>query len=196
MTVEFDLTADDLEVLRQRLLSKWQSKRTYRKIYSAVLVLGLFPLGVIAVMLVGGRAPAASYLMLVLPAAMFAGLWTYFYKLLVLPAMTSTFANANAHLVGHHTVLVNEDGVRDAGPVGESFHKWSAVEEIHDDAAHIFVGVVGRQYYTVPKRSLAQAAEPGALVARMNDLRTAAYAPTPPNDQMQRTAPGESQRRR
>ncbi len=181
MTVEFELTAADLEALRLKLESTWNLKRTYRKIYSTALGVGFTPLGIIAAMMITGGAPAASYLLLVPPAAVFIGLWTFFYKLLVLPAMISDFGNANAHIVGHHAFVVTESGVRGVRPFGESFHKWSAVESIHDDADHIFIGVIGRGYYTVPKRSLCGAAEVDALLAEMNRHRTATQASRPPD---------------
>ncbi len=68
-----------------------ESEAGYRKIYSTVFVLGLAPLALIAAaMMVTSRAPGGFCLLLVLPAAVFVGLWTFLFKLRILPVMISS----------------------------------------------------------------------------------------------------------
>jgi hypothetical protein len=170
VTVESEITGADLASLRRHF---WSMGNRRSKIYFVGLAVGLFPLLMIAVLLGGGHAPAESFLIVIVPAVVQVGLWTLLYRGL-LRTFNSSFDTANAHVLGQHTLQITETGVRSVGPAGEAFLKWSAIERIYNEPAHVFIGMVGGQrYYIVPKRSFPNPSDAETFVSQATALRAA-----------------------
>jgi hypothetical protein len=138
VTLKFDLTHDDVRALHRFLFRSPKAQRTRRRVHMLALMLGLFPLGVIATMLFSGHAKAESYLLLVPPAALYGLFWLLLMRVLIFPSEPRAIATDK---LGSRTIALSERGVAYTWPGGEVLHFWKTIAELADDGMHLFLGL-------------------------------------------------------
>jgi hypothetical protein len=132
------------------------------------LMLGLFPLGVIATMLFSGHAKAESYLLLVPPAALYGLFWLLLMRVLIFPSEPRAIATDK---LGSRTIALSERGVAYTWPGGEVLHFWKTIAELADDGMHLFLGLEPDGIYVIPKRAFPNDEERSAFCAEVARLR-------------------------
>jgi hypothetical protein len=60
--------------------------------------------------------------------------------------------------VGHHTLVLSPNGIREVGPSAEHAHAWTALQNLEEGPDHFFLLVGFGMAYVVPKRALPERA--------------------------------------
>jgi hypothetical protein len=168
VSVRYELLSEDIRQL-QEFLATPEGRRILRVQYARGVVLAVV-LTLLVVLLTGTRDPLAIGGTFVALAGSCVVAWRAYIRSYYFGDRSAVLlSNRTGTGLGTHTMWLDECGIREAGPVREAQHRWSAVGGVHE-TANLFVlpvGVSGQ--YVVPKRAFASADDAEAFRARALD---------------------------
>jgi YcxB-like protein len=72
--------------------------------------------------------------------------------------------------LGHHTLMLTTDGVREQNHAGETFHRWEAVKAVFSTDEYVFMLLGPSTGYVLPKRCLSSADDANTFERRATEL--------------------------
>ncbi|WP_033542146.1 YcxB family protein [Planococcus sp. CAU13] len=110
------------------------------------------------------------FLVLFIPLLAVAILWflfypAYFYRLIKRNATKMIREGKNDALLGQHTMIFTEHGLREISPKGEMSLSWSGIENYGEDDSGFYLYNSGMSALIIPKRELRDTEGVGSFLA-------------------------------
>lgn len=98
-------------------------------------------------------------LFMVTPFLILSILWiilfpTYFNRQIKRTAKKMIREGKNEGILGKHTMIFTEQGLREIGPRGETSVSWAGIEKVQEDQSNIYLYNSGATAFIVPKKEL------------------------------------------
>lgn len=110
------------------------------------------------------------FLVLFIPLVAVAVLWflfypAYFYRLIKRNATKMMREGKNDAVLGEHTMIFTDQGLREISPKGEMSVSWSGIENYGEDDSGFYLYNSGMSALIIPKRELGDSAGVGSFLA-------------------------------
>lgn len=97
---------------------------------------------------------------LLIPLLIFGILWAifypaYFYRLIRRNAQKMVREGKGEGILGDHTMIFTEEGLREISSTGEKSQSWSGIEKIGEDPSYFYLFNSGMSAYIVSKQNMA-----------------------------------------
>jgi hypothetical protein len=161
-SIRYELSPDDIMGL-SKFLDTPDGRRVMRMHYAPGAALGIV-LAVLAAVITGVRQPLFVFVTLVLVAVPCTIAWRAYIRSYYLgPPNATRGSNRTGTGLGAHTMWIDENGIREAGPIREVQHRWSAVGGVYETPKLLILPVGLSGQYVVPKRAFSTEAEAEAF---------------------------------
>ena len=160
MEVEYQLTGDDLFAFQWRAAYLSPKSRRARRISYLYLLLPFLVIALLPVIGPGRSMAAAKFNLLMIVtvypiAALLAGV---FHRRMLRRAIRALVAEEKPEKgqLGSHKMAIDDVGLVETTPVGQSRTAWSGVDRVEQDTGYIYIYTAPTRAHVIPKRAFAQ----------------------------------------
>ncbi|WP_158599118.1 YcxB family protein [Planococcus salinus] len=164
MELNYKLTEEDyldFNLFHAKNSPAVQKQVTMQRIFVPLLYIGI---AILASMFLD-----MPFLVLFIPFLIMGTLWAifypaYFYRLIKRNATKMMREGKNEGVLGAHTMIFTEDGLREISPKGEMSISWSGIENFGESPSGFYLYNSGMSALIIPKKELGDSGEVSAFL--------------------------------